>query len=304
MTERLYLQERLGQITTLLEEQGRVSVSDLSERFGVSAVTIRNDLASLEHQGRLLRTHGGAVPRPSPGLEPPAFALRKELHVAEKERIGREAAALVRDGDAIALDASTTAWQVARHLKDRRELTVVTNGLFIALEFVESPGVTVVMPGGSLRAASASLVGDEGLCILDRYHVQKGFFGADGLDDDVMLKNPDAEGLFVTTPFLPDKAGPRAQIFIKAYQKKHGIDPNWFAANTYDAVGMAAEAIKAVGMDRLKVRDYLAAINSKEKAYNGVAGKTYFDENGDCLKDAFVKEIKAGKWVSAEKQLQ
>jgi DeoR family transcriptional regulator of aga operon/DeoR family fructose operon transcriptional repressor len=113
-------------------------------------------------------------------MEPPAFSLRKELHLVEKERIGRAAAALVRDGDSIALDASTTAWQVARHLKDRRELTVVTNGLFVALEFLDSPGVTVVMPGGSLRAASASLVGDQGACILERYHVQKGFFGAGG----------------------------------------------------------------------------------------------------------------------------
>ncbi|MBL7211065.1 MAG: ABC transporter substrate-binding protein [Desulfobacteraceae bacterium] len=130
------------------------------------------------------------------------------------------------------------------------------------------------------------------------------FFGADGLDDDVMVKNPDAEGLFVTTPFLPDKAGPQAAGFIKAYKKKYGKDPNWFAANTYDAVGLAAAAIKAVGQDREKIREYLASINSKEKAYDGVAGKTYFDKNGDCLKDAFVKEIKDGKWVSAEKQLQ
>jgi branched-chain amino acid transport system substrate-binding protein len=130
------------------------------------------------------------------------------------------------------------------------------------------------------------------------------FFGADGLDDDVMVKNPDAEGLFVTTPFLPDKAGPQAAGFIKAYKKKYGKDANWFAANTYDAVGMAAAAIKAVGQDREKIRSYLASINSREKAYNGVAGKTYFDKNGDCLKEAFVKEIKGGKWVSAEKQLQ
>jgi branched-chain amino acid transport system substrate-binding protein len=130
------------------------------------------------------------------------------------------------------------------------------------------------------------------------------FFGADGLDDEIMLKNPDAEGLFVTTPFLPDKAGPRAADFIKAYKKKYGIDPNWFAANTYDAVGMAAAAIKAVGQDREKIRDWLAGIDSKDKAYEGVTGKTYFDENGDCLKDAFIKEIKGGKWVSAEKQLQ
>jgi branched-chain amino acid transport system substrate-binding protein len=131
-----------------------------------------------------------------------------------------------------------------------------------------------------------------------------GFFGADGLDDDIMIKNPDAEGLFVTTPFLPDKAGPQAAGFIQAYREKHGKDPNWFAANAYDAVGIAAASIRAVGQDRLKIRSYLASINSKEKAYTGVAGKTYFDKNGDCLKDAFVKEIRDGKWVSAVKQLQ
>ncbi len=180
MTHRLFLQERLDQIVTLLQENGRVSVADLSDHFGVSAVTIRNDLTSLQQQGLLVRTHGGAVTRSDLNMEPPAFTLRKELHRAEKERIGQAAAALIRDGDSVALDASTTAWQIARHLKDRQELTIVTNGLFIALEFLDSPAVTVVMPGGALRTASASLVGDEGACILERYHVQKGFFGAGG----------------------------------------------------------------------------------------------------------------------------
>ena len=180
MAQKLFLEERLDQITALLVEQGRVSVSDLSERFSVSPVTIRNDLGTLEQQGRLVRTHGGAMSLPASGIDLPAFALRKELHLPQKEQIGQAAAALVRDGDSIALDASTTAWQIARHLKDRRELTIVTNGLFVALEFLDSPSVTVVMPGGSLRAASASLVGDQGASILDRYHVQKGFFGAGG----------------------------------------------------------------------------------------------------------------------------
>jgi len=170
----------LGQILVVLQDQRRVSVSELRDQFGVSAVTIRNDLTTLEQQGRLLRTHGGAMLKPDLSTEPLAFALRKELRQSEKERIGHAAAALVRDGESIALDASTTAWQIARHLKDRQELTVVTNGLFVALEFLNSPAVTVVMPGGSLRAASASLVGDRGACILDRYHVQKGFFGAGG----------------------------------------------------------------------------------------------------------------------------
>ena len=99
-------------------------------------------------------------------------------------------------------------------------------------------------------------------------------FRADGLDDDLMVKNPDwAEGLFVTTPFLPDKAGPQAAQFIESYKRVYGKDPNWFAANTYDAVGMAAEAIKAVGMDREKIQAYLAGINSLDKAYVGVTGQ-------------------------------
>ncbi|MBN1937633.1 MAG: DeoR/GlpR transcriptional regulator, partial [Anaerolineae bacterium] len=147
--------------------------------FDVSAVTIRNDLALLEQQGLLIRTHGGAMSKPSTSIEL-AFDFRRGLHPLEKERIGRAAASMVLDGEAIALDASTTAWQVARHLKERRELTVVTNGVFVALEFLDSPGVTVVMPGGSLRPASASLVGDLGASILQRYNVQKGFFGARG----------------------------------------------------------------------------------------------------------------------------
>lgn len=189
--ERLFLEERLDRILALLHERGRVSVAELSEGFNVSAVTIRHDLTKLEQRGHLVRTHGGAMAKPSAGTDLPAFALRKELHLAEKQRIGQAAAGLVGDGESIALDASTTAWQIARHLKERKELTVVTNGLFIALEFVESPGVTVVMPGGSLRTASASLVGDQGGCILERYHVQKGFFGAGGFTLEEGLTDTD-----------------------------------------------------------------------------------------------------------------
>lgn len=179
MAEKLFPQERLDRIIALLQEQGRVSVIELSDMFGVSSVTIRNDLTLLEKQGWLIRTHGGAMAKSEANTEL-AFDFRRGLHVAEKERIGRAAAEMIQDGEAIALDASTTAWQVARHLKDRRELTVITNGLFVALEFLNSPGVTVVMPGGSLRIASASLIGDLGANILDRYNVQKGFFGARG----------------------------------------------------------------------------------------------------------------------------
>jgi DeoR/GlpR family transcriptional regulator of sugar metabolism len=190
---RLYLQERLHQIMALVEEEGRVSVAELAERFGVSAVTIRSDLATLEEGGHLVRTHGGAMARGAAGTVP-AFSLRQTVNAAEKGRIGRAAASLVHDGEAIILDDSTTAWQVARHLKDHHELTVVTNSLYIALEFVDTPGVTVVMTGGTLRPVSASLVGDQGDCLLEGYHVQKGFFGVRGLTLEAGLTDPDQYG--------------------------------------------------------------------------------------------------------------
>ncbi|MBF0539218.1 MAG: branched-chain amino acid ABC transporter substrate-binding protein [Nitrospirae bacterium] len=130
------------------------------------------------------------------------------------------------------------------------------------------------------------------------------FLGADGLDDAIMLNNKNADGLLVTTPFLADAAGTAAKTFIDTYSKKFGKQPNWFAANTYDAVGIAAEAIAQAGSNRQKIKQHLAAINSPQKAYKGVTGNTYFDKNGDCLKPAFIKVIKDGQWVSAKKQLK
>ena len=111
--------------------------------FGVSTVTIRKDLVALEAEGRLIRTHGGAI------VAGPATARRAPSTSAsgsqrdEKDRIGAAAAALVVDGESIAFDASTTALAVARHLKARggwTQLTVITNGLRIASELAGHPG--------------------------------------------------------------------------------------------------------------------------------------------------------------------
>ena len=176
----LYAAERQAQILALLAAQGRVSVSALSERFGVSAVTVRSDLRELERRGALLRTHGGAIPPVRDDGEL-AFGLRSALHSEEKRAIGAAAAALVEDGEAIVIDASTTALEVARHIGARQALTVLTNSLVVAHELAGVEGVTVVVTGGILRPVSYSLVGDLGTAALTQYHVSKGFFGAKGL---------------------------------------------------------------------------------------------------------------------------
>jgi DeoR family transcriptional regulator of aga operon/DeoR family fructose operon transcriptional repressor len=180
MSPKLFRQERQDRIIELLETQKRVSVAALSERFGLSQATVRSDLGALLREGLIVRTHGGAILAESDGIEM-SFRLRRQLHSAEKERIGAAAAAMIEDGEAIALDASTTALAIAVQIRDRRELTVVTNGIYIALALIDRPGVTVFMPGGFLRRDSVSMVGGDGRELIQSYHVQRGFFGAKGL---------------------------------------------------------------------------------------------------------------------------
>ncbi|MHB1354642.1 MAG: DeoR/GlpR family DNA-binding transcription regulator [Anaerolineae bacterium] len=180
LSRRPFRQERLDAICQQLSENGYVSVAELSERGGVSAATIRSDLELLEQNGRLQRTHGGAVPfHLSDGAL--SFAVRQRENIAAKERIGGLAAEYVSDGEAIVLDASTTAWQMARHLIARRDLTVITTGLFVALELLRAPGVSVIIPGGAVWREAASVVGPISTKILESGNLQQGFFSGRGL---------------------------------------------------------------------------------------------------------------------------
>jgi len=181
--------DRRERISRLVEANRRTSVSELSRLLSVSEATVRKDLAVLESEGRLLRTHGGAMAGGAQGPGMPnrselAFEVRERLQVAEKAAIGGAAAELVKDGDSIGLDASTTALHVARHLKSRNELTVLTNGIRIAAELAGLPGITVLMPGGVLRWEAFSLVGEWGGAMLSRVHIQTAFVGAVGFTLD------------------------------------------------------------------------------------------------------------------------
>lgn len=177
----VFARERKEQIAQIVEEQGRARVSELAARFGVSAVTIRKDLFSLESERRLVRAHGGAVAvkRDRPEL---AFDVRERLQPEEKARIGAAGAALVTDGESIALDASTTALFLARELKKLawHELTVVTNGIRIASELAGQRGIVVLMPGGRVRWEALSLIGPLGSSIYRKVNIQKAFVGAAG----------------------------------------------------------------------------------------------------------------------------
>jgi len=174
-----YPAERQQKILDLINRDGRVIVGQLVQMFGVSEVTIRADLKALAQEKLIVRTHGGAVLAP----KPPELSLliRSQQNISEKGRIGLKAASLVTDGDAIFLDTSSTAMAIAQRLKQHRELTILTNSLAIAQTMLDAPRVTVVMMGGYLSRETVSLVGLDGVNLLRKFNIQKGFFGAHGI---------------------------------------------------------------------------------------------------------------------------
>jgi DeoR/GlpR family transcriptional regulator of sugar metabolism len=184
--------ERMRRVLELLETRDSVHVSELSNEFLVSEVTVRQDLSELARQGLVARVRGGvrALQR---GQSELAFDLRLRLQADEKRAIARAAAKLVGDGEAVALDSSTSAYYLALELSGKRELVVVTNGLLIAAALADSPGVSVLLTGGMLRLPAMSVVGDLGADVLRRTRINKGFFGARGLslERGLMDLNPD-----------------------------------------------------------------------------------------------------------------
>jgi DeoR/GlpR family transcriptional regulator of sugar metabolism len=171
---------RRQQILDLLQRQGQVSVRACSEQLGVSEVTIRSDLALLEREGLLRRVWGGATLERNVWPEG-SFAARQKLFAEEKSRIARAAAELIEDGDTIMLDASTTAYAIALQIADRRNLTVITNGMHLALALGANQGITTIVVGGQVRGETGSLTGTLAEEMLERLHANKGFFSARGL---------------------------------------------------------------------------------------------------------------------------
>ncbi|MBA2396652.1 MAG: DeoR/GlpR transcriptional regulator [Ktedonobacteraceae bacterium] len=190
----LFTPERRQQIMSLLEVEQRVTVPELSQQFAVSEVTIRKDLAWLEAQGLVRRTHGGAI-LSTPGASPGEMSIdvREQLQHAEKERIGEAAARYVQDGETIALDASTTALAMVPFLATKHDLTVATNGMRTAMELGHLPSLSVLLLGGMLRRETHSLVGKWGSPILTQINISKAFVGARGLTLHKGLTDVNAE---------------------------------------------------------------------------------------------------------------
>jgi len=164
-----------------MQRDPTLRVPDLADQLGVSQGTVRNDLNALAEERQIIRVHGGGVVLNDHSLpRSAAFALRAQTNAPAKQAIGFRAAELVQDGDALLLDASSTVYHLARFLRDRRSLRVVTNGIEVARLLAQSPTNTVNLVGGILRAGIESLIGPWSERYLQDVRIKTAFVSCSG----------------------------------------------------------------------------------------------------------------------------
>lgn len=185
----LLAEPRRKKILEWLQEEGSARVRDLSAAFDVSEATIRQDLDKIEADGHISREHGGAYLKTVPH-QVETLSLQHVENMEKKLKIGAAAASLVTDGETIVLDAGSTTTAVANGLLARKDLTVITNALNIALILGGRPGFAVHMPGGQFKAPTLSLSGDASVEFFRKIMVSKLFLATAGVSLESGLTYP------------------------------------------------------------------------------------------------------------------
>lgn len=173
--------ERRNLILEKLQEEKRVVVSELSQLYNVSEETIRRDLDKLENEGYAIKSYGGAVINENMSIDMP-FNVRKNRNVLGKQKIAEIVADMIRDGDQIMLDASTTAVFVAKVIKEKQRLTVITNSIEIMIELADVSGWNIISTGGTMKEGYLALLGSKAEAALRGYFVDKAIVSCKAFD--------------------------------------------------------------------------------------------------------------------------
>lgn len=240
---------RRESITKRLRENGFVRSSELSSELGVSVVTIRQDLEALGAQGLAQQTYGGAIYRTEGSVDSP-FDSRVQEHVEAKRRIGEAAVQFIEPGETIILDAGSTTLEIARHLPENADLTIVTCALNVALAATAKPGVNVILCGGRLNPRTFSVTGHQAELALAEVCADRLFLATYGVDLQKGLAERTFEGAQTKRALIAaarevvlvcdsSKFGAKAPVLISPLEvisrlvTDVGIPPNylqWFEA--------------------------------------------------------------------------
>jgi DeoR/GlpR family transcriptional regulator of sugar metabolism len=175
-------EERRFRIREILSGQRSITASDLCATLGVTAATVRRDLAALEQDGVLVRSHGGAVSRMSSTNFQPSYETLSHSLSDEKQAIARAAEHLVLDGETVFLEGSTTVYELARCLSQRNRLTIVTNSPTIVCQLQRSSGVMVLCTGGDLQKDTFYFSGEWAQRSLSEIRLDKAILGVSSID--------------------------------------------------------------------------------------------------------------------------
>src|SRR5688572_26538824 len=188
MSDFIPTSERQKQIHSLLTQQGRLSVIEIVKQFSISEATARRDLESLASQGKAQRVHGGVIAVEQAPPEQPILEREREQQ-EEKSRIGRAAAHLIADHETVFLGSGTTVLEVARHLRNRKNLTVITNSLPVLNMLAGIKEIAVISLGGMLRVSELSFIGHITEQALAEVRADKVFMGTRGVSLEHGLTN-------------------------------------------------------------------------------------------------------------------
>ena len=188
----VYPEERQQAIAALVAERGRLAVTDVAERFGVTTETVRRDLAVLERAGMLRRVHGGAVPAGALTLVEPGLGERHGTRAEQKRKIAAAALDLLPDPDgSVLLDGGSSTAALADLLPPERRLLVATNSVPIAARLSAAPGISLHVLGGRVRGVTQTAVGESTVRALDDLRVDVAFLGANGITPERGFSTPD-----------------------------------------------------------------------------------------------------------------
>jgi DeoR/GlpR family transcriptional regulator of sugar metabolism len=183
-SEKALAAERLARLRDLVRARRVMRLQEICRALAVSTATARRDLEELERRGELRRVHGGAVSVES-RLEEPLFDDKTTLAAREKQHIAAAALARIKAGETIYLDGGSTVLALARLLRDRTNVTVVTNSLRAANE-LGGAGPRLILVGGELRRLSQTVVGPLTRSVLEELHVDRAFMGTMGFGAEGM----------------------------------------------------------------------------------------------------------------------
>lgn len=212
------LNQRRVKILDLIREDGHAKVQDLSRIFGVTDVTIRQDLEILEKMGYVQREHGGAFLKDVGSFAKTGKVLN-QTHIDEKREIAHKAISFISEGDSIILDSGSTTTEIAKLLLPYRNLTVITNALNIALILGENPGINLIVTGGEFKAPTLSLTGKMAADSFKDINANKLFLATAGISHDMMLTYPSLSDLMVKSAMIKSAE----HVYLVADSSKIGV---------------------------------------------------------------------------------